>query len=338
MKAVVLVSFLFVAVAVASLPQEDDLQELLFQRWIQKHNKMYETRDEYLARFANFKRSVARVNLKNVQHQTLGGDAVFGLTKFSDLSQEEFRRTKLGFKRAAERSSVPVMEALPAATSSSIDWRKKGAVTPVKDQQQCGSCWAFSATEQIESNWALAGNSLVELSPQQIVSCDTTDGGCNGGDTITAFEYVEKAGGLDTDKVYPYKSGSGDSGTCKFVKSGVVAKITGYKYVTQSKDEKQMEAALEQSPLSVCVEADTWQDYSSGIIKSNCGTDLDHCVQVVGMNTESKVDYWIVRNSWNTDWGQDGYIYIQRGKDLCGIADEVTIVTAKKASEAFLSI
>ena len=172
------------------------------------------------------------------------------------------------------------------------------AVTPVKNQAQCGSCWAFSTTEEIESRWAQAGHKLIELSVQQIVSCDNVDQGCNGGDTVTAYvlvravcaacsfltlaanryQYVEKAGGLELGSKYPYTSGGGDSGNCHFDKHAVVANITGYKWVTKNSDETAMKKFIaNEGPISTCVDASTWQFYTGGVITSNCGRSCTWC-------------------------------------------------------------
>jgi len=215
-----------------------------------------------------------------------------------------------------------------APLPSSLDWRTKGAVTPVKNQEQCGSCWAFSATEGVESAYFLAKGQLFVLSPQQIVSCDTSDGGCDGGDLPTAFQYVQQAG-METDKAYPYTSGNGDSGTCIYDQSQVVVHISGFKYATTTGNETAMQAAMmTQGPLSVCVDAETWQNYQSGVITHGCGDSLDHCVQIVGWaSTSTSVPYWIVRNSWGTDWGLNGFLWVERNKDECGISDEATYVT-----------
>jgi len=214
------------------------------------------------------------------------------------------------------------------AVPTAMDWREKGAVTPIKDQQQCGSCWAFSATEGVESAWFLSKGTLPVLSPQQIVSCDDQDDGCNGGDLPTAFAYVQQYGQEDNTH-YPYTSGGGDTGQCKYNKNYVVSKISGFKYATQSRNETAMQVAMvSNGPLSICVDAETWQFYTGGIIKNNCDDDLDHCVQLVGWNQNSaNVPYWIVRNSWGADWGIQGYLWVERNHDLCGIADEATFVT-----------
>jgi len=239
-------------------------------------------------------------------------------------------RAPLGAKHHEQLVAADVPELVidfNGAIPTYFDWaNNKSIVTPVKNQGQCGSCWAFSATENIESVWALAGNTLVELAPQQIVDCDKTDDGCNGGDTTTAYEYVISAGGLETEQNYPYTA---KNGVCKAQRSLEVASISGYSWVTKTKNETAMLAATyDVAPISICVDAVTWQTYTKGVITSNCGQSLDHCVQITGFNTENNVEYWIVRNSWGTSWGNAGFIYVERNKNLCGIADEPTTTTA----------
>jgi len=204
-------------------------------------------------------------------------------------------------------------------------------LTPVKDQGQCGSCWAFSATEQIETDVAMATGHLYTLAPQQIVSCDKTDLGCDGGNTETAYAYVAKSG-LEAESSYPYKSGdSGRSGTCKYSSGKTVVSISSYSSVSKTKrSEGKMLTQIQKSPISVCVDATKWQTYSRGVLGKSCGTSLDHCVQAVGYNADQ--GYWVVRNSWNTDWGVKGYIYVKEGIDACGIAKDATIVTGAKAT------
>jgi cathepsin F len=186
-----------------------------------------------------------------------------------------------------------------------------------------------------------AGNDLLVLSPQQIVSCDTVDAGCDGGDTISAYQYVEKAGGIELNKDYPYTSGGGNNGKCSVNPSKFAAKINGSKYATpgctgscNGQDEDTLAANLVSvGPISICVNAEPWQTYVSGILKSGCPhayNDLDHCVQLVGYNFSGATPYWIIRNSWNTDWGVDGYIYVAKGSNLCGVADEATYCTIPK--------
>jgi len=254
--------------------------------------------------------------------------ATFAINKFADLSSEEFRQKYLGSRRsqkviADEDVLVPTVT---GALDPSFDWRTLGAVTDVKDQQQCGSCWAFSAVENVESVWILSGkgsNKTVQLSEQQVVDCDQTDAGCNGGDTPSAFQYIMDAGGIESEDDYPYQ---GYDGSCSFNKAKIAATISSYRYATKNNDEKVMQANLASwAPLSICVDAAAWQFYSGGVFDADsCGTDLDHCVQVVGYDTTQTPNFWIVRNSWNTDWGMAGYILLEMWKDTCGVAMEAT--------------
>jgi len=298
-----------------------------------KYEKSYQP-SEIAHRFNNFKASVARVALK----QRAGTSATYGITKFSDMSPEEFRTTVLMTKVPTKSSTAPVSGVSEPSPSvpSTWDWRDHNAVTPVKDQGQCGSCWAFSATEAIESAWILKGHatpSTVNLAPQQIVDCDTIDGvqGCNGGETESAYDYIVQAGGQDSAKSYPYTA---KNGVCEFKPADVVAKISGY--TSYSKNEAALPTNLASiGPLSICLDAAHWQDYTSGVMtKLECCPpvgmcQMDHCVQLVGYNQTASTPYWIVRNSWNTDWGVQGYIYLEMNTNTCGMANDVTWPTSK---------
>jgi len=303
------------------IDQLDAIQAQLFNSWKQKHNKVYASLSEELVRFQNFKNSVVRIAERNAKAK----NAVFGLNKFSDYTPEEFKKL-LGYvptNSTFQRSILPNKGAVP----STYDWRSQNKVTPVKDQGQCGSCWAFSVVENIESIWMIAkgitGDQMTPLSEQEIVDCDNSDSGCSGGDPPTAYSYVISAGGLETDADYPYSANDDD---CVFDKSKVVVTISDWKYATQSQDESEMQTALVNwGPLSICVDAEPWQDYSQGILAaSDCATSLDHCVQAVGYDMTNATPFWSVRNSWGTDWGEDGYIRLEYGKDTCGMADEAT--------------
>jgi len=291
--------------------------------------RLYTSEQELAARRAIFEENLDLIAARNFE-----GEALHFVNQFSDSSAEEFRATHMGYKPKANLTAVRELD-LPISTSAaSIDWRTHSPkiLTAVKDQGQCGSCWAFSATEQIETDIALATGKLLTLSPQQITSCDKTDLGCNGGNTETAYEYVERAG-LEAESSYPYRSGrSGKTGSCEYSKGKTVASISGYSTVSSTgRSEGKMLTQIAKSPLSVCVDATKWQTYSSGIIGRSCGSKLDHCVQAVGYNAKGK--YWIVRNSWGASWGERGYIYVKEGMDACGIAKDVTIVKGARALE-----
>jgi len=302
-----------------------ELQEhALFNTWKYKHNKVYPSPEEETQRFQNFKNSIVRIADRNAKAK----NAVFGLNKYSDVTPEEFKKL-LGYVPRYLTSERTLLPNKQVQVPSTYDWRTQKKVTPVKDQGQCGSCWAFSVVENIESIWMIAkginGAQMTPLSEQEIVDCDTNgqDSGCNGGDPPTAYAYVITAGGLETDADYPYTA---DDGDCVFDKSKVVVTISDWKYATKSQDESEMQTALiNWGPLSICVDAEPWQDYSSGILAaSDCGTSLDHCVQAVGYDMTNDTPFWYVRNSWGTDWGESGYIRLEYGKDTCGLADEAT--------------
>jgi C1A family cysteine protease len=294
-----------------------------FVDWMHKYEKTYATPRELEYRFGVWQSNKEIAETKNAGRVPV----VYGLTKFSDLLPSEFKAQYLMAEPIQPHSlEGPVAEEIEVPElPSSFDWRDKGGVvTPVYNQGQCGSCWAFSTTENIESIWALAGHTLTKLSMQQIVDCDESDDGCGGGNPPTAYQYVISAGGLDSYSSYPYTA---EDGSCQFNPSNVVAKINSWNYVTQSGSASQMQNYLySKGPLSVCVDAASWQYYNGGVIttQDGCGQSLDHCVMITGWSTQNGVDAWNVRNSWGTSWGLNGYLYVQRGSDVCGISQEVT--------------
>jgi len=296
----------------------------LFERFMADYNKVYASAEEKAYRYSVFVDTLKRIDQLN-QGEPF---RPHGINQFADLTQDEFRAQYLMPKgvieqRKAHLAQAPVLELEATDLPVEYSWLNNGSVvTPVKNQGQCGSCWAFSTTENIESVWAIAGNPLVSLAPQQIVDCDTVDAGCNGGNPPTAYEYVIKAGGLEPEKDYPYTA---KDGKCTAKASLEVAKISGYSWATRTKNETAMQVAVYNvAPLSICVDAVTWQTYTSGIITKNCGTALDHCVQLIGWGSQGSTEYWSVRNSWGASWGEQGYIRVERNKDLCGIAQEAT--------------
>lgn len=290
-----------------------------------RYKKVYATEAERAHRFRIFKENLIRADELN----RLNGERAFGVTKFSDLHPDEFRAMYLmpepldvSKLPEAPLAQVPIAD-VPVDT---FDWRDKNVVTPVKNQEQCGSCWAFSATEEIESVWALAGNTLVSLAPQQIVDCDTTCYGCNGGWPYLAYQYVIKAGGMEAETSYPYK---GIDGNCNFNRSKVVAHISSWRYVSRmagDENSTMLPFVYSTAPLSVCVDAASWQLYNGGVLRT-CGQSIDHCVQITGFSTVNGLPVWNVRNSWGADWGNQGYIYVERNRNLCAIATVATTVS-----------
>lgn len=305
---------LFVAVALAS-PKE----RIQFRSFQEKYNKVYASSEEEEKRFQIFRDNLREIARKNA----LNNGATFSVNKFADLTKEEFKQQMLMTNLPPLGPKFPVAPTnYSVGAPNSFDWRdRSGVVTPVYNQGQCGSCWAFSATENVESRWALAGNALTQLSMQQVVSCDTTDGGCNGGWPYNAYQYLINAGGQESYSAYPYTA---ENSPCTFNPSYIVAKPSSWTYVTNNEDESQMVNYLyANGPLSVCVDASEWSSYSGGIFPaSGCTTSIDHCVDAVGYNLSQ--GYWIIRNSWGTDWGLSGYMYLQYGQDACAVAQVVT--------------
>jgi len=278
----------------------------------------------------------------------------FGLV----AAEPEIKRYSRGYVRQPRSANsvyevADITQVMRDAAPAALDWSEKGATTPVKDQGSCGSCWAFSATEGVESGLFMATGQLPTLSTQQIISCDDQEpdgGGCGGGDLPTAYAWLESAGGLDSGDDYPDTShSSGRTGSCKW--SGKkVAQVSDWKYAVKpcaeseqaqggacaDQDEDGLKAALANfGPLSVCVNAETWDSYSSGVYKSSCSgawKSLDHCVQLVGYDSTGAEPYWKVRNSWGTGWGESGFIRLQMGVNACGIADEATYVDGSLVS------
>lgn len=286
----------------------------LFEEFKVKYNRKYETTDEEKLRYVYFRDFLRVIDERN------GNDtfAVHGITKFSDFSSEEFTRVSLGYKPNMNTitNAINIQLNKYSGNESFINWADV-YTTAVKDQGYCGSCWAFSATEQIESDAIRLGllTTSDALSPEQIVQCDTVDDGCDGGNTETAFEYVKKAGGLETDEVYPYTSYYDVTGSC--VSNSADYVVTVDDYYSLSDEDSMIMHIFSTGPISVCLDASSWSSYVSGII-TTCGIDVDHCVQAVGINMDD--GYWIVRNSWGTEWGNEGYIWLASGYNTCNIA------------------
>jgi len=193
----------------------------------------------------------------------------------------------------------------------------------VKNQEQCGSCWAFSATETVESANLIAGKSVMPLGPQEIVDCDTNDDGCSGGDPREAMRWVQQQGGQDTEACYPYTA---QNGNCMSSSCTPALNINAVNPVSGS--ESAIYQALGSMPLSICCDAEPWQYYTGGVLTAaQCGTSIDHAIQLTGYSP-NQGGYWIVRNSWGADWGENGFIWLQYGQNTCGITSRVTGATA----------
>lgn len=300
------------------------------------HQKTYETEAEELLRKEVFLNNIQKIEEHNLKFEAGEVSFKLGVNKFADLIEDEYRAAQLGFKKPegefnSAADGIFVADA-GVELASTVDWRKKGVVTPVKDQAQCGSCWAFSTTGSIEGAHALKTGDLVSLSEEQLVECSQSFGnhGCKGGLMIQAFDYIKSVGGLESESEYPYTSGGGDdSHKCKFSASKVKATIDSYVQVKSEDEDALKQAVATVGPISVAIDAShfSFQFYDGGVYyEPRCSSsELDHGVLVVGYGIEGEEDYWLVKNSWNANWGDNGYIKMSRNRrNNCGIATQAS--------------
>uniref|UniRef100_A0A5S6QVS5 Cathepsin F n=1 Tax=Trichuris muris TaxID=70415 RepID=A0A5S6QVS5_TRIMR len=299
-----------------------------FKSFAREHGRWYDTEAEFVKRFEIFK-----VNMKTVKmlQENEQGTAVYGATKFADMTPEEFRRFYLTpvWKR---NSNFPAKKAVipTAKLPEHWDWREHNAVTDVKNQKTCGSCWAFATTANIEGVWSVKKGELLSLSEQELVDCDLLDEGCNGGLPWNAYKEIERLGGLETENDYSY---SGNRGRCKFDRSKIKVYINDSVELPQ--DEDKIAAYVQANgPVAIGINAFAMMFYKHGISHPwsfMCNPSaLDHGVSIVGFSTQKSrrgaKPYWIIKNSWGTGWGEDGYYLLYRGAGVCGVNQMVTSV------------
>jgi len=328
MKAVFVVVALLICGAFAAADVYD-----LFMDWTMKYHKVYNSVEEHVSRYNAFKNNYALIRHLNRQSK----NAVFGLTKFADLSQEEFAARYLNLIPVTKMSKhysdneYHSYKAYPA----SKNWVKEGAVTPVKNQEQCGSCWSFSTTGALEGAYFLAHKELPSLSEQQFVDCDhdcafgACDQGCDGGYMPISFDYAIR-NGVVSEEDYPYKA---VAQTCKLNDQMKRYHFTSKKVYEDTKEDTMIGALNDKGPLSIAVDATYWSLYHGGIYDGSFSVGrLNHGVLLVGYGEESGKKFWIIKNSWGEDWGEEGYLRLPRdvGKTYgyCNVQRLVTSVDA----------
>ena len=328
---------LLVLLCVALVSCEYDVESMIFrqfQKFIKKYNKKYSSMNEYLARYNVFRQNLEQT----VENAPLTYKV--GVTKFSDLTQQEFAKTYLNleFPATALLNLYPAQVKASNAAPDAFDWRDKDVVSGVKDQGSCGSCWAFSTVGNLEGLYALNKGVVKTFSEQFLVDCDTLDSACNGGLMELSFEWLTDNGGFMYESDYPY---TGRKQTCKQDKTKFVdMKVTGYTKLGDPSttwspvDEDEVKEFLfETGPLAVALNANPLQTYTGGVLDlttARCNpSGMNHAVLLVGYGNDTKtgLDYWLVKNSWGKNWGESGYFRIARGKGTCGINQYITTAT-----------
>lgn len=304
----------------AFLDEGDEWKQ--FTNFQDRFSKKYETITELEERFKVFRSNLREIIIHNLDHTQ---NFTMGVNQFTDLTPQEFKAQYVsGLKQELGSFGCKTYSSSASSAPASIDWRSKGAVTSVKDQGQCGSCWTFSSTGAVEGAWAISTGQLINLAEQELVDCAGAkygSMGCNGGQMEGAFKYIIEHGQCALS-AYPYTA---KDGTCE--KCTAVAHLSSCSDVVPN-DQVSLKGAVAQQPVAIAIEADTkyFQSYSGGILtSSSCGTSLDHGVLIVGYGEDSGQKFWLVKNSWGTTWGDKGYVKIARSEStndpgICGIA------------------
>jgi cathepsin F len=311
MNSKILITIVMVCLVLADKEVETFQQ---FSRFIKKYKKTYNSLEEFTTRFENFRKNYLRLNALTMDK---GTSYSVGINKFSDLTVDEYNSNYLNLKvdtsmlRQHEKSSLSYLSSAP----DSFDWRDKGAVSPVKNQGTCTSGGAFGVVGTLEGQYAIKNGTILQLSEQQIVDCNSQTY-CNGGLMNDTYIYLEQAGGIESQNDYPQTELQED---CKFDIKKTVIKVNSHTIKTDMDENDLKEWLFSNGPLAIAINGTPLLDYTGGIIE-DCGPlELNHAVTLIGYGNENGKDYWIAKNSWGVDWGEKGYFRMVRGKGTCGV-------------------
>ncbi|XP_019186347.1 PREDICTED: ervatamin-B-like [Ipomoea nil] len=309
---------------------DDDDDEMMkrYEQWIVEYGRVYANETEKVERFNIFKE-----NVKFIDSFNLVGNHTFtvGINEFADLTNEEFKSSRMGYKSPLYMETTPFMYENVTDVPDTVDWVEKGAVTPVKNQQKCGCCWAFAAVAAIEGITQIKTEKLVSLSEQQLLDCDLISLGCHGGWIGSGFLYVLLNRGITTEENYPYTM---KRGFCKRRKaSQAAAKIKGFRWVP-AYNEAALTKAVANQPVAVAIDASgsAFQFYKEGIYGKDCKAKVNHGVTAVGYGESDDGKFWLIKNSWGDKWGEEGYVKLMKDtgnrKGACGITTNPSFPTA----------
>uniref|UniRef100_A0AAR5NWS1 Cathepsin O n=2 Tax=Dendroctonus ponderosae TaxID=77166 RepID=A0AAR5NWS1_DENPD len=304
-----------------------------FHEYLSDFNKSYPQEAEFQFRFAAFKKSLA--NIEQLNANKTKSSAQYGLTKFSDFTAEEFldlqnnrARVRRDMRSAAQSrlKKVALRSAYEKELPQIVDWRNKNVVSKGKNQKNCGACWAFAVSETIESMQAIKTQQLTDLSIQQLIDCSSYNNGCKGGDTCALLRWIKVNNiAIMNETDYPLVL---EDQKCQKTDMSEGVKVGTYQCNSfVGREDIILKLLAINGPVAVAISGETWQNYFGGVIQFHCEGDLSHAVQIVGYNLTAKVPFYIVRNSWGEDFGDNGYLYVAIGGNVCGLAYEVAAVT-----------